>query len=136
MKLEAAEAEITEIMSKNRHRRVVAVDLDGTLAKYDGWKGFTNIGEPRMEMMTRLNQEHKAGSYIMIFTCRVTSPTNKVIPAVVKALEQYLEDWGIPYDEIWLGTGKPYANVYIDDKASRVGCAECIAHDEAVRSRG
>ena len=27
-------------------KNTVCVDLDGTLAKYDGWKGLEHIGEP------------------------------------------------------------------------------------------
>ena len=29
-----------------RSKRMIGVDLDGTLAKYDGWKGHNVIGEP------------------------------------------------------------------------------------------
>ena len=33
----------------------VGVDLDGTLAHWDGWKGVEHIGEPIQPMIARVN---------------------------------------------------------------------------------
>ena len=32
----------------------IAVDLDGTLARYDGWKGIDHIGDPIPLMVSRV----------------------------------------------------------------------------------
>lgn len=48
------------------------VDLDGTLAEYDGWKGITQIGAPIPAMQMRVIQWLKEGREVRIFTARVT----------------------------------------------------------------
>lgn len=51
----------------------VGVDLDGTLAFYDGWKGIEHIGTPIPEMVKRVKGEleRENGYEIKIFTARV-----------------------------------------------------------------
>ncbi len=50
----------------------IGVDLDGTLAKYDGWKGAEHIGEPIAPMMARVKEWIAAGIEVRIFTARVS----------------------------------------------------------------
>lgn len=52
-------------------RRTIAVDLDGTLAHYDGWKGEDHIGEPVPEMVAHVKKALAEGATIIIFTARV-----------------------------------------------------------------
>jgi len=49
----------------------IGVDLDGTLAKYDGWKGELHIGEPVPEMVFRVHKWLAEGRAVKIFTARV-----------------------------------------------------------------
>jgi hypothetical protein len=49
----------------------IGVDLDGTLAHYDGWKGPTHIGEPVPEMIERVKMWLAEGKRVKIFTARV-----------------------------------------------------------------
>lgn len=49
----------------------VGVDLDGTLAKYDGWKGIEHIGEPVPAMLARVKAWIDRGDTVKIFTARV-----------------------------------------------------------------
>lgn len=49
----------------------IAVDLDGTLAFYDGWKGESHIGEPVPAMVERVKQWLAEGTTVKIFTARV-----------------------------------------------------------------
>lgn len=46
-------------------------DLDGTLAKYDGWKGIDNIGEPVKPMVGLIKRMHDEGKVVKIMTARV-----------------------------------------------------------------
>ena len=48
----------------------VGVDLDGTLARYDGW-AQGGIGEPVPAMLARVKQWLKDGITVKIFTARV-----------------------------------------------------------------
>jgi hypothetical protein len=34
-------------------------------------------------------------------------------------MRYYLDTWGVPYNEIWVGAGKPVAKAYVDDRALR-----------------
>lgn len=53
----------------------IGFDLDGTLAKYDGWKGIEHIGDPIPEMRDLLWRLHDSGKRIKIFTARVAPKT-------------------------------------------------------------
>ena len=46
-------------------------DLDGTLAKYDGWKGIEHIGAPVAPMVKLIRQMHDEGKVVKIMTARV-----------------------------------------------------------------
>lgn len=50
----------------------IGVDLDGTLAQYDGWKGAENIGEPIPLMVARVKEWLVKGHEVRIFTARVS----------------------------------------------------------------
>lgn len=50
----------------------IGVDLDGTLAKYDGFVSSTHIGEPIPKMVDRVKQWLARGIPVKIFTARVT----------------------------------------------------------------
>lgn len=49
----------------------IAVDLDGTLAHYTGWKNFRDIGDPIPLMLERVKKWLKQGKTVKIFTARV-----------------------------------------------------------------
>ena len=49
----------------------IGVDLDGTLAHYDGWKGVDHIGEPIAPMVDRVKVWLAEGKTVKIFTARV-----------------------------------------------------------------
>lgn len=46
-------------------------DLDGTLAKYDGWKGIDHIGEPVKPMVDLIKKMHEDGKVVKILTARI-----------------------------------------------------------------
>jgi len=47
------------------------VDLDGTLAYYDGWKGADHIGAPVPAMIERVKELLRKEQEVRIFTARV-----------------------------------------------------------------
>jgi len=49
----------------------IGVDLDGTLARYETWRGPAHIGEPIWPMVDRVRQWLAAGQEVRIFTARV-----------------------------------------------------------------
>lgn len=52
----------------------IGVDLDGTLAHYDGWKGADHIGEPVPAMVERVKRWLAEGKTVKIMTARVYCP--------------------------------------------------------------
>ncbi len=48
----------------------IAVDLDGTLAHYDEFRGKDHIGKPIPKMMERVKKWLDEGQKIVIFTAR------------------------------------------------------------------
>lgn len=92
--------------------RTIAVDFDGVIAEYDGWKGRGVLGLPRKDVLEALHELHAEGWKIVIHTTR---GEQEVGP--------YLVEHGIPHHEInrnsdfrTLGV-KPVADVYWDDRA-------------------
>lgn len=50
------------------------VDLDGTLAHYDGWRGVEHVGAPISKMVERVKRWLEAGEPVRIVTARVYAP--------------------------------------------------------------
>lgn len=67
----------------------IGVDLDGTLARYDGWIGPEYIGDPIPEMLERVKAWIKEGITVKIFTARCS------VPEQVKPIAGWLEKHGI-----------------------------------------
>lgn len=59
---------------------VIAVDLDGTLAKYSGYKGDDIIGEPISPMIDKVKELLDNGTKVKIFTARTNS-------------DKFIKDW-------------------------------------------
>lgn len=109
-------------------RKSVCCDLDGVLAKYDGWKGIHHIGDPiegAVEFTKRLQKLAK----VIIYTTRcktypegVQGPRTDQEPSrdspeqLQGIVKEWLDKHGFVYDEIYIGQGKPFALCYIDDR--------------------
>jgi len=68
-------------------------DLDGTLARYDGWVSPDHIGEPVDAMINKAKSIIEQGYEIRIFTARVSVPEQK--DAATKAIQDWCESHGI-----------------------------------------
>jgi len=84
-------------------------DLDGTLAKYDGWRGIDHIGEPVKPMVDLMKRMHDEGKVVKIMTARVAprrledgtvgeqftwltrEPSSD--PSAKYTATQYIQDW-------------------------------------------
>ncbi len=61
----------------------IGVDLDGTLAHYDGWQGVEHIGEPVPAMLERVLGWIEEGRDVRIFTARVADPLERETAGLV-----------------------------------------------------
>ena len=93
-------------------RRTIAVDCDGVIAEYDGWKGKGVLGLPPKDVIKALHELHAEGWKIVIHTTRGE-----------QEVRAYLVHHGTPHDEInrnsdyrTLGV-KPVADGYWNDRA-------------------
>jgi len=90
----------------------IAVDFDGVLAEYEGWKGPEHLGDPRADVIAALHALRSEGWKIVIHTTRSANQ-----------IAAYLALHRIPYDYInqnpaYNNAGsKPVATVYWDDRA-------------------
>ena len=79
-------SEGTQGSAEPNSRGWIGVDLDGTLAHYDGWYGPAHIGEPIEPMIDRVRSWLEEGVEVRIFTARASVP--EYVPFVKKWLEQ------------------------------------------------
>lgn len=97
----------------------ICIDIDGTICPTrQPSQTYQNIlpFEGAARTIQSLRQE---GAYIIFCTARHMETCNSNIGQVVARQGQVLLEWlkehGFEYDELWFG--KPYAHIYIDDRA-------------------
>ena len=114
---------ILHSVAAKKNRKVLLVDLDGTIAtdaKYPA------IGKPQDGVKEALQKLKEAGYRIRVFTCRTngehwddsSEADNEEYKQTLKDIEDYLDDNDIPYDDVveW-DEGKPFASWYVDNRA-------------------
>ena len=72
----------------------IGVDLDGTLAYYDKFRGIDHIGEPILKMLNFVKKLLSKGHTVKIFTAR--AKYSEAIPYI----QEWLKENGIPDLEI------------------------------------
>jgi hypothetical protein len=70
----------------------IGVDLDGTLAHYDEWRGIEHIGPPIEEMRRRVVQWLAEGQEVRILTARV-GPQRQDVPHTIAEITRHIEAW-------------------------------------------
>jgi hypothetical protein len=70
----------------------IGVDLDGTLAEYDGWQGSDTIGAPVPAMVDRVKGWLVEGREVRIVTARAFPPTVATLTA-----RRVVEDWSLEH---------------------------------------
>ncbi len=100
----------------------IGIDLDGCLARYDGWHPDGSVGAPVPAMAERVRDMHAAGHEIRIFTARVAQGANMTL-ADVEVMRARVQDWC----ELHLGFRPQVTNVkdhkmiaLFDDRAVQV----------------
>lgn len=61
------------------------VDLDGTIAQYDRWRGADHIGDPIKRMQHRVLDWLNAGRDVRIFTARVSHDEDGSVRRAIEA---------------------------------------------------
>ncbi len=89
----------------------LCVDIDGTICATPD--GNYPAAEPIPDMVLRIRELHAEGHEIILHTARGTETGTdwRVLT------EHQMAEWGVPYSRLIFG--KPYADVYVDDKALR-----------------
>lgn len=70
----------------------IGVDLDGTLARYDGWAGIDQIGAPLQPMVDRIKNWIADGYEVRIVTARVAPGEDRSLEDVALAKEM-IQNW-------------------------------------------
>lgn len=95
--------------------KTICIDIDGTLVHYEEWKGEEHFGGIIEGAVSATHKLHKNGWYIIIYSTRA----NKEL------ISRFLVDSKIEFDSINENPnqpenakdGKPYADIYVDDRA-------------------
>lgn len=103
-------------------KKTVALDLDGVIYDYDGWKGKTSFENGPIEGSFNFIRELIDNDFdVCIYTCRLelSNVLNSENGAVVSALEKWFEAHGLEnsyLSKIRFSISKPPAILYIDDR--------------------
>jgi hypothetical protein len=90
--------------------KTVAVDFDDTIAIHV----FGTV-VPASGVVDALTMLQEAGYKILIHSARAWEewPDRDYR---IKEMEKLLAEWGVPYDDVYVGEGKPGAMAYVDDR--------------------
>lgn len=100
--------------------KTIAVDWDGTLVEYNGYKGAGVFGPPIPAMVSRIKVWLAEGREVLIFTSRVSvehDPNRMLVEC--KAIDAALRRMGLPLLQI---TANKYIRIseFWDDRAVNV----------------
>jgi hypothetical protein len=107
------------LLNSNKKNMRICFDLDNTLVSYPTVPYDYTTVKPITNMINILNKLKDEGHHIIIHTARRMKTHNNNIGLVIKDIAlitiNTLEKFNIKYDELIFG--KPYADIYIDDKS-------------------
>ena len=116
---ETFEFTLPEILKDVKGKEYVGVDLDGTQAYYDGWKGLEHIGEPIPLMVEYVKFLLSNNIKVVHFTARVATTDSEKLARAKKAIDA----WSVKvYGQTLPITAvkDKYMVLYYDDKACGV----------------
>lgn len=100
----------------------IGVDLDGTLAHYDEWRGIEHIGPPIEAMRRRVLQWLAEGQEVRILTARV-GPQRHDVPHTIAEITGHIEGWCLTHlgQKLPVTSQKDYCMVeFWDDRCVQV----------------
>lgn len=120
-------------MSDTQSHGWIGVDLDGTLAIYDHWRGIEHVGEPIAPMVARVKKWLSSGMDVRIFTARVDGgdvalamgDANGEAHRNIAEVKRHIEAWCEKHlgQVIPITNRKDYGMVELwDDRAVQVEC--------------
>jgi hypothetical protein len=93
----------------------IAIDFDGVLSNYTGWKGHEAPFDPPVDGAIKAIRDYQdAGLTVCVFTARADSAKS------TSRIQQWLLDNGLEYrraQQVTITSTKPPAVVYLDDRA-------------------
>ncbi len=96
----------------NTEKKLIAVDLDGTLTKDDCWTSYEClVAEARTDIIKKVRDLYYERNTIIIYTARPESVRNET--------EYWLRKNKVKYHAIVMGNNKMGADIYVDDRAIR-----------------
>lgn len=97
----------------------IAVDLDDTLVQNlpDPMTGEEGVEQPVEGAVDSMNQLVQEGHRLTVFTSRFAPMPDTEKQRLKEQIEQDLQGFGFPPMEVWTGTHKPMADIYIGDEA-------------------
>lgn len=104
------------ISERSPKSRRIVVDVDDTLC-YTVGRDYANAS-PNMELISKLAALRRDGWIVTLFTARGQVSCNGDLDLIHERVKPILVEWlerhSVEYDELIFG--KPYADVYVDDK--------------------
>ena len=87
--------DINQYGEEEESRQWIGVDLDGTLAEAEPWRGFDYIGKPVPNMLKRVRVWIELGYKVKIVTARAQNPEDAIPP-----IKQWLTKYGLQTLEV------------------------------------
>lgn len=115
--------------------KVIVMDIDGTLCEIKSKNETYLEVKPKQKILKKLNLMKEQGFYIILYTSRqmrtYDGNLGKINANTGKILFQWLEEYNIPFDEVYFG--KPWCGkqgFYVDDKSIRPSEFEKLNYEE------
>ena len=90
---EALERLMNDVKFVDKSKAWIGCDLDGTLAKYDTFKGWDYIGEPVPKMVERIKSYIARGLTVKIWTARASKVSLARNNITFDQMEKVIQDW-------------------------------------------
>lgn len=94
--------------------KTIAVDFDGVICEYHGWRGRDHFGVIVRGISQFLQSLLDRGYEVIIHSVRCSTLTG------AQRVRGWLDEHQVPYTDIWCQTGKPLAFAYVDDRAVHI----------------
>jgi len=105
-----------QVKSAPKDGKYIAVDWDGTVVHYEGWKGPTVFGPPIKTMVDRIKRWLANGEDVCIFTARITDDNTGAARKAIEKKCQELFGQVLPITNI----KSPNMVSFFDDRAVQV----------------